>query len=57
MAPSFVLPQVRELYVWEGKFVEQGQVIAAVGCTGLCIGLHLHFEVGSDSTSVNPANL
>jgi hypothetical protein len=46
----------REIYV--GAFVARGEVIAWSGCTGLCFGPHLHFEVrlgpGPPSQVVNP---
>ncbi len=34
-----------ELFVEEGDYVEQGQLIAAVGATGIVSGPHLHLEV------------
>jgi murein DD-endopeptidase MepM/ murein hydrolase activator NlpD len=37
-----------------GQHVSQGEVIGAVGCTGLCFGDHLHFEVRVNGTPVDP---
>jgi murein DD-endopeptidase MepM/ murein hydrolase activator NlpD len=37
-----------------GQHVSQGDVIGAVGCTGLCFGDHLHFEVRVNGSPVDP---
>jgi murein DD-endopeptidase MepM/ murein hydrolase activator NlpD len=37
-----------------GQQVSQGQVIGYSGCTGLCFGPHLHFEVRINGSVVNP---
>ncbi|MEA2248873.1 MAG: hypothetical protein QOH46_3402 [Solirubrobacteraceae bacterium] len=39
-----------------GASVGQGQVIGYVGCTGLCFGDHLHFEVRINGAVTNPLN-
>ena len=54
-------PGVQVLYahlsamnVQVGDEVRQGQVIATAGCTGICYGTHLHFEVRIGGVPVNP---
>lgn len=42
------------VYYSEGDKVTQGEVIAAVGQTGLATGPHLHLEVHKDSENVDP---
>jgi peptidoglycan DL-endopeptidase CwlO len=37
-----------------GQSVSQGEVIGSVGCTGLCFGDHLHFEVRVNGAVVDP---
>ncbi len=37
-----------------GRDVNEGEVIGYVGCTGLCTGPHLHFEVRESGAAVNP---
>jgi murein DD-endopeptidase MepM/ murein hydrolase activator NlpD len=42
------------MHVGVGQHVTQGQVIGLVGCTGLCFGDHLHFEVRINGAVTNP---
>jgi murein DD-endopeptidase MepM/ murein hydrolase activator NlpD len=42
------------IHVSVGQHVAQGQVIGLVGCTGLCFGDHLHFEVRVGGAVTNP---
>ena len=43
--------------VGPGQAVARGQMIAAVGCTGLCTGPHVHFETIVGGVTVNPLRL
>jgi murein DD-endopeptidase MepM/ murein hydrolase activator NlpD len=38
----------------DGDYVEQGDVVGYVGCTGSCTGDHLHFEVRVNGDPVDP---
>ena len=40
--------------VGPGAYVAPGQIIAYVGCTGMCTGPHVHFEVIVGGVIVNP---
>jgi murein DD-endopeptidase MepM/ murein hydrolase activator NlpD len=42
------------LAVASGQFVSRGELIGFVGCSGICTGPHLHFEVQVDGHHRNP---
>ena len=45
------------LLVEEGDWVEQGDPIAEVGCSGNAQGTHLHFEARRNGRPMNPLRL
>jgi murein DD-endopeptidase MepM/ murein hydrolase activator NlpD len=52
---STVYAHNRKNKVRKGQFVEQGDVLAAVGKSGNASGYHLHFEVRRDRIAQDPA--
>ncbi len=46
-----------EVFVAAGDFVEQGQLIAAVGTTGDSTGNHCHFEIRYGESFLNPEDM
>ncbi len=44
----------QKILVKEGEKVEQGQVIATIGDTGLVTGPHLHYEILKDDINIDP---
>ncbi len=44
------------LLVHRGKRVERDEVIAQVGCTGVCTAPHVHYEIHQNDRPVDPMN-
>lgn len=51
---STVYNHLGSILVGPGQAVGKGDTIAAVGCTGVCTGPHVHFEVIVGGVLVNP---
>ncbi|MHB8470335.1 MAG: murein hydrolase activator EnvC family protein [Gaiellaceae bacterium] len=56
-----VRPGVETLYahlsaerVHVGELIREGEALGTAGCTGICYGTHLHFEVREYGVAVNP---
>jgi murein DD-endopeptidase MepM/ murein hydrolase activator NlpD len=56
-----VAPHVLALYahllsfsVHRGERIRMGQVLGVAGCTGMCTGTHLHFEMRVNGVAVDP---
>lgn len=47
---------MREIVVRSGQYVNKGDVIGYVGCTGWSTGTHLHFDVNVNGQWVDPLN-
>ena len=43
-----------DIWVSVGQYVSAGQTLAPVGCTGICTGPHVHFEVRTNGVIDNP---
>ena len=47
---------LKSIYVNTGDYVTGGQIIGAMGSTGISTGNHLHFEIIIDNVNINPYN-
>jgi murein DD-endopeptidase MepM/ murein hydrolase activator NlpD len=51
---STVYNHLGSIWVSLGQVVSKGEGIAAVGCTGMCTGPHVHFETVVGGVFANP---
>lgn len=51
---STIYAHNQKIFVHKGEIVKRGQVISAVGSTGLSTGPHVHYEVWRNGRAINP---
>jgi murein DD-endopeptidase MepM/ murein hydrolase activator NlpD len=51
---SSLYAHLSDIWVSPGQYVDQGEGIGVIGCTGYCTGTHLHFEIRIGGTPVDP---
>lgn len=54
---STIYAHLDKIRVREGQKVQSGQRVGDAGDTGLSTGVHLHFEIHSDGTPINPTKI
>ena len=54
---STMYAHCKDIYVNQGDYISQGQVIATVGNTGRTTGPHLHFEIARSGRTVDPQKI
>ncbi|ADV67462.1 peptidoglycan DD-metalloendopeptidase family protein [Deinococcus maricopensis] len=54
---TFIYGHMSRTAVRAGQTVEQGQLLGYVGCSGICTGPHLHFEVRVGGRAIDPMGL
>lgn len=53
---STMYAHMQSVNVSVGEYVNKGQTLGQVGCTGHSTGFHLHFEIRKNGVAVNPAS-
>ncbi|MBR5514337.1 MAG: peptidoglycan DD-metalloendopeptidase family protein [Ruminococcus sp.] len=53
---STIYAHMTSAWVSVGDYVQQGQAIGSIGCTGHSTGAHLHFEIRVNAVPQNPLN-
>lgn len=53
---STIYAHMTSAWVSVGDYVQQGQTIGSIGCTGHSTGAHLHFEIRVNGVAQNPLN-
>ena len=45
-----------DIFVKEGEVIEQGQIVASIGNTGMTTGPHLHYGISKNDRYIDPIN-
>jgi murein DD-endopeptidase MepM/ murein hydrolase activator NlpD len=53
---STIYAHMTSAWVSVGQYVNQGDAIGSIGCTGHSTGAHLHFEIRVNGVAQNPLN-